>query len=60
MDFKKICPHGTLEWNENKTGKVSDEYFEGSYSQIYCNLKGVACSFKDYHECTLWEKKEKE
>ncbi len=60
MDLNNICIHGTLEWKENKTDKVSLEYFEGSYPQVYCNLKGDVCSFKDYQDCLLWEKKEKE
>ncbi len=60
MEVKDICIHGTREWKENKTNRVSDEYFEGAYPQIYCNLKGITCSFKDYHDCELWKKKEKE
>lgn len=60
MNVKEICIHGTLEWKDGNSNRVSNEYFEGAYRRTYCNLKGTDCSFSDYHDCALWEKKDKE
>lgn len=55
-----ICPYGSLIWVERKTGKTSSEYVKGTYPCTYCNARGEICSFKDFVDCSLYEKKEKE
>lgn len=54
------CPYGSLVWIEPKTGKTSSEYVEGTYPCTYCNARGEICPFKNYADCSLYEKKEKE
>ena len=61
IDFKNVCIHGTVEWNDPKNQKVSSEYFKGAYPTVYCNIQGINCVFKNnYKDCELWVKKEKE
>ncbi len=61
MNLKNICIHGTLEWKEPNSDKVSCEYFEGSYPAVHCNIQGTTCAFKNnYKDCELWVKKDKE
>ena len=61
MDLNNICIHGTLEWHNPQSDKVSSEYFEGSFPLVHCNIQGTICTFKNnYKDCELWVKKEKE
>lgn len=55
-----ICPYGSLVWIEPKTGKTSSEYVKGTYKGTYCGARGEICSFKNFADCSLYEKKEKE
>lgn len=61
LDLKNICIHGTVEWKDPKSAKVSFEYFEGAYPLVSCNIQGTNCTFKNnYKDCELWVKKDKE
>lgn len=56
----KTCPYGNLLWVESKTEKTTSEYVEGAYKGTYCNARGELCPFKNFTDCSLYEKKEKE
>lgn len=56
-----ICPYGDKVWVDPKNpNRRSSEYVEGFFSKIYCNPTCAYCTFNDFTDCALWEKKERE
>lgn len=62
MTNNKICPYGDEVWvNPNNHNQRSLEYVEGFFKRIYCVPGDKYCAFeKDFTDCALWEKKERE
>ncbi len=59
--MKNICPHGETGWFDPKNcNRFTPEYVNGFYKGIYCCVNEIQCSFKDYHDCLIYEKKKKE
>lgn len=58
---KEICIHGDLLWINGKDHSIrSAEYQKGCFQKVWCNINDEICNFRNYTDCSLWEKKDKE